>query len=177
MRSVDECASCIARQIARGKRAATADTRVLAPAHPSQVHTRDRLQMERANGYSGVTWCKWSAPMWYGGAHGGFYETLTSLVYFALLATPLPVTDPGAHASCLSLCPPCSLPAANLCSPRLPHTLSFPDAVVSILCRSYCRSAAHRQNLPSAHSSAVLPIGTRRSDCDSSICACVRVQI
>jgi len=36
----------IARQIARGKRAATADTRVLAPAHPSQVHTRDHLQME-----------------------------------------------------------------------------------------------------------------------------------
>ena len=32
--------------------------------------------------------------MWYGGAHGGFYETLTSLVYFALLATPLPATDP-----------------------------------------------------------------------------------
>ena len=47
MRSV-ECASCIARQIARGKRAATADTRVLAPAL-SQV--QDRLQMERANGY------------------------------------------------------------------------------------------------------------------------------
>ena len=52
--------------------------------------------------------------MWYGGAHlGGFYETLTSLVYFALLATPLPATNPGAHASCLTLCPPCSLPAAN----------------------------------------------------------------
>ena len=49
MRSV-ECASCIARQIVRGKRAATADTRVLAPAL-SQV--QDRLQMERANG-SGV---------------------------------------------------------------------------------------------------------------------------
>jgi len=52
--------------------------------------------------------------MWYGGAHGGFYETLTSLVYFALLATPLPATNPGAHASCLTLSPPCSLPAANL---------------------------------------------------------------
>jgi len=49
--------------------------------------------------------------MWYGGAHGGFYETLTLLVYFALLATPLPATNPGAHASCLTLSPP---PAAYL---------------------------------------------------------------
>ena len=164
-------APCIARQIARGKRAATADTRVLAPAHPSQVHTHEivcKCEMERANGYSGVTWCKWSAPMWYGGAHGGFYETLTSLVYFALLATPLPATDPGAHASCLTLCPPCSLPAANLQPSPPSHSASLmPSSPI------LCRSAAHRQNLPSAHSSAVLPIGTRRSDCDSSICACV----
>ena len=168
-------APCIARQIARGKRAATADTRVLAPAHPSQVHTHEivcKCEMERANGYSGVTWCKWSAPMWYGGAHGGFYETLTSLVYFALLATPLPATDPVWCLVRMPLTSRSTPPAAYLqltCSPFASLTLSFPDAVVSIL----CRSAAHRQNLPSAHSSAVLPIGTRRSDCDSSICACV----
>ena len=70
--------------------------------------------------------------MGYGGAHGGFYETLTSLIYFALLATPLPANNPGApramlcyqepanpNAFCLTLCSP---PAAYLCSPRLPHT-------------------------------------------------------
>ena len=60
MRSV-ECASCIARQIVRGKRAATADTRVLAPAL-SQV--QDRLQMERANGYGVVTFGANGAHQW-----------------------------------------------------------------------------------------------------------------
>ena len=62
--------------------------------------------------------------MWYGGAHGGFYETLTSLVYFALLATPLPATDPGAHQR-MPLASRSAPPAAYLqltCSPRLPLT-------------------------------------------------------
>ena len=143
-------APCIARQIARGKRAATADTRVLAPAHPSQVHTHEivcKCEMERANGYSGVTWCKWSAPMWYGGAHGGFYETLTSLVYFALLATPLPATDPGAHASCLTLCPPCSLPAANLQPSPPSHSASLmPSSLSSVGLQHIAKtSRAHTQ--------------------------------
>ena len=118
-------APCIARQIARGKRAATADTRVLAPAHPSQVHTHEivcKCEMERANGYSGVTWCKWSAPMWYGGAHGGFYETLTSLVYFALCLQlhylrPTLVRMPLASRSA-----PLAAYLQLTCSPRLPHT-------------------------------------------------------
>ena len=67
--------------------------------------------------------------MGYGGAHGGFYETLTSLIYFALLATPLPATNPGAPRAMLSGARKCLLPhallpppAAYLCSPRLPHT-------------------------------------------------------
>ena len=64
--------------------------------------------------------------MWYGGAHlGGFYETLTSLVYFALLATPLPATNPGAHMVRMPLASRSAPPAAYLQltrSPRLPHT-------------------------------------------------------
>ena len=92
------------------------------------------------------------------GTHqGGFYETLTSLVYFALLATPLYLrptlvrATSGAirspHASLLphALLSPCSLPAALAYL-----TLSF--LMPSIL----CLSAAHRQPLWSAHSSAAL---------------------
>ena len=71
--------------------------------------------------------------MWYGGAHGGVYETLTSLVYFALLATPLPATNPGAHASCLTLSPPCSLPAANLQPSPPSHSASLmPSSLSSV---------------------------------------------
>ena len=103
--------------------------------------------MERANGYSGVTWCKWSAPMWYGSAHGGFYETLTLLVYFALLATPLPATNPGAHASCLTLSPPCSLPAANLQPSPPSHSASLmPSSLSSVSLQHITKtSRAHTQ--------------------------------
>jgi hypothetical protein len=51
--------------------------------------------------------------MWYGGAHGGFYETLTSLVYFALLATPLPATYP---VWCACLLPHALPPLQPTCS-------------------------------------------------------------
>ena len=68
--------------------------------------------------------------MWYGGAHGGFYETLTSLVYFALLATPMQLhylrpTLCGASVVRMPLASRSAPPAAYLqltCSPRLPHT-------------------------------------------------------
>ena len=83
--------------------------------------------------------------MWYGGAHGGFYETLTSLVYFALLAT-----DPGAHlASCLTLCPPCSLPAANLQPSPPSHSASLmPSSLSSVGLQHIAKtSRAHTQAL------------------------------
>jgi len=77
--------------------------------------------------------------------------------------------------SCLTLCSPPAAYLQPLPSPCLPHTLSF--LMPSIL----CLSAAHRQPLWSAHSSAALApccqLGTRRSDSDSSKCARVSVQI
>ena len=99
------------------------------------------------------------------GTHqGGFYETLTSLVYFALLATPLYLRptlvrhercyqEPACLTVALllphALLSPCSLPAALAYL-----TLSFPDAVYPV---SVCSaSLAHRQPLWSAHSSAAL---------------------
>ena len=172
--------SSIARQIARGKRAATADTRVLAPSL-SQVHSRDRLQMERANGEMGYSvwspsWCKWNAPRWIlrdFDLAGILCPARNSTLYLRptlVRATSGAIRSP--HASLLphALLSPCSLPAALAYL-----TLSF--LMPSIL----CLSAAHRQPLWSAHSSAALApccqIGTRRSDSDSSKCARVSVQI
>jgi hypothetical protein len=85
--------------------------------------------------------------MWYGSAHGGFYETLTLLVYFALLATPLPATNPGAHASCLTLSPPCSLPAANLQPSPPSHSASLmPSSLSSVGLQHIAKtSRAHTQ--------------------------------
>ena len=76
--------------------------------------------------------------MWYGGAHGGLYETLTSLVYFALLAklhylrptwcaTSDAIRSPHMPHLPDALLPPCSLPAALAYL-----TLSFPDAVYPV---------------------------------------------
>ena len=73
--------------------------------------------------------------MWYGGAHGGFYETLTSLVYFALCLQLhyLRPTLCGAHASYLTLCPTCSLPAANLQPLPPSHSASLmPSSLSSV---------------------------------------------
>jgi hypothetical protein len=79
--------------------------------------------------------------MWYGSAHGGFYETLTLLVYFALLATPLPATNPGA------LSPPCSLPAANLQPSPPSHSASLmPSSLSSVGLQHIAKtSRAHTQ--------------------------------
>ena len=130
--------------------------------------------------------------MWYGGAHlGGFYETLTSLVYFALLATPLYLRptlvrhercyqEPACLTVALllphALLSPCSLPAALAYL-----TLSFPDAVYPVLQRIASASPTPLERTLKRRLSAVLPIryqlGTRRSDSDSSKCARVSVQI
>jgi hypothetical protein len=139
VRSVDECVLSIARQIARGKLAATADTRVLAPSL-SQVHSRDRLQMERANGEMGYSvwspsWCKWNAPRWIlrdFDLAGILCPARNSTLYLRptlVRATSGAIRSP--HASLLphALLSPCSLPAALAYL-----TLSF--LMPSILCLS-----------------------------------------
>ena len=166
MRSV-ECASCIARQIVRGKRAATADTRVLAPAL-SQV--QDRLQTGACKWVRCVVTCGANgAHQWYGGAHGGLYETLTSLVYFALLATPLPATDPGAPRAMLSGARTC-LTCLTLCSPPAAYLQPSPTShSASLMPSILCRSSAPL-------SSAVLPIryAPIRFRFEQDVCSCER---
>jgi hypothetical protein len=85
--------------------------------------------------------------MWYGGAHGGFYETLTSLVYFALLATPLPATNPGAHASCLTLSPPCSLQP----SPPSHSASLMPSSLSSVGLQHIAKTSRAHTQAPCCH--------------------------
>ena len=155
----------IARQIARGKRAATADTRC-----------KWSVQMAKWVIRGVVTILVQMEPRWIlrdFDLAGILCPARNSTLYLRptlVRATSGAIRSP--HASLLphALLSPCSLPAALAYL-----TLSF--LMPSIL----CLSAAHRQPLWSAHSSAALApccqLGTRRSDSDSSKCARVSVQI